>query len=241
MPSYIVIHTQDINVYFSRADKFEFTEELNVFDAFGVSIYHGWLLDDQDTATAAAVKDMAYNELLTKLVHHKDGDEASDEEKIIESFLTSTASQLTYAGLVALHETVKVNQVAVFFRNNHFSTILKYNDKLYLLVTDIGYVYETTVVWELLDDIAGYDIIFFSAPIDIYVYPLLFIETLSTRTRSSSSTPNPRRPVQPRRLLLRPFSRGRTVDRRASPLQVPVECRYTRTQRTRAGYSSPTS
>lgn len=146
----------DVNVYFSRVDKFEFTEELNVFDAFGISIYHGWLIDEQDIVTAEAVKEMAYNELLTKLVHHKNGDEVSMTEIAIDAFLRSTASQLTFAGLVALHETMKNNQLSVFFRNNHFSTILKCNDKLYLLVTDFGYADVPTVVWELLDDIAGY-------------------------------------------------------------------------------------
>jgi hypothetical protein len=128
---------------------------LNVFDAFAISLYHGWIIDAHDTETSGVVKDMAYNELLTKLVHHKDGDEVSMDEQIIEKFLNSSASQLTFPGLVALHENVKNNQVSVFFRNNHFSTMLKHSGKLYLLVTDMGYVDEPSVAWEQLDDIAG--------------------------------------------------------------------------------------
>lgn len=119
-------------------------------------LFHGWLLDPQDTATSDVVKEMAYNELLLKLVQLKADADCAMQAQIIESFLESSASQLTFAGLVALHETMKDNQLSVFFRNNHFSTILKFNDKLYLLVTDMGYVEQSTVVWELLDDIAGY-------------------------------------------------------------------------------------
>ena len=112
-------------------------------------------MDEEDATTSNAINGVSYNELLTKLIPGKDNDEVSENVKVIDSFLSTTASQLTFAGLVAMHEYIKNNQLAVFFRNNHFSTILKYNNKLYLLVTDIGYSQENTVVWELLDDIAG--------------------------------------------------------------------------------------
>jgi hypothetical protein len=74
---------------------------------------------------------------------------------IIDVFLNQTASQLTYHGLIMLHQTMRDNQLAVFFRNNHFSTIYKRNGSLYLLVTDSGYSREPRVVWECLDEIDG--------------------------------------------------------------------------------------
>ena len=40
---------------------------------------------------------------------------------------------------------------AVFFRNNHFSTIFCINGQIFSLVTDLGYQEEPGVVWELLD------------------------------------------------------------------------------------------
>ncbi len=43
----------------------------------------------------------------------------------------------------------------MFFRNNHFSTLYKHKDKLYLLVTDQGYLRERGIVWEVLDQIDG--------------------------------------------------------------------------------------
>ena len=42
-----------------------------------------------------------------------------------EQFLDSTASQLTYHGLCELNTAVKEGELCVFFRNNHFSTLLK--------------------------------------------------------------------------------------------------------------------
>lgn len=77
------------------------------------------------------------------------------EGRIIESFLASTASQLTHLGLMALHQHISEEQFAVFFRNNHFSTMFRYQGNLYLLVTDLGYQRETSVIWERLDGIDG--------------------------------------------------------------------------------------
>lgn len=48
-----------------------------------------------------------------------------DEGPILEEFFDSSASQLTYYGLVKLHEEVRERQLCVFFRNNHFSTLFK--------------------------------------------------------------------------------------------------------------------
>lgn len=37
---------------------------------------------------------------------------------------------------------LKPRQLAVFFRNNHFSTAFKFDDAVYILVTDQGYLHE---------------------------------------------------------------------------------------------------
>lgn len=78
-----------------------------------------------------------------------------EEGPILEEFFNLTANQLTYYGLVRLHEGIRERQLCVFFRNNHFSTLFKFGGALYLLVTDAGYLDESTVVWELLDEIDG--------------------------------------------------------------------------------------
>lgn len=72
----------------------------------------------------------------------------------IDDFLKSS-SQLTYSGLIQLHEKVEADQYAVFFRNNHFSTITKHEKSLYILVTDQGYENSARVVWEVLGEVDG--------------------------------------------------------------------------------------
>lgn len=64
------------------------------------------------------------------------------EAYVIQAFLAHTSSQLTEHGLVSLHAGLKPNQLAVLFRNNHFNTLFKFQDALYLLVTDLGYLHE---------------------------------------------------------------------------------------------------
>ena len=77
------------------------------------------------------------------------------EALIIESFLERSASQLTYHGLVELSRAMNEGEVAVLFRNNHFSTILKQQDMVLQLVTDQGFLSEPNVVWETLNSIDG--------------------------------------------------------------------------------------
>ena len=50
---------------------------------------------------------------------------------------------------------MKDGQLAVFFRNNHFSTMVKEGGSLYLLVTDLGFLDQKDVVWETLDSVQG--------------------------------------------------------------------------------------
>ena len=45
---------------------------------------------------------------------------------VAEQFLESTASQLTYHGLCELTAAVREGELSVFFRNNHFSTMIKH-------------------------------------------------------------------------------------------------------------------
>jgi len=73
----------------------------------------------------------------------------------LEEFMTSSPSQLTVHGLQQLHDVLKPNELAVFFRNNHFSTILKHEGHIYSLVTDQGYIAEPRAVWERLSSIDG--------------------------------------------------------------------------------------
>lgn len=73
--------------------------------------------------------------------------------RAVDLFLSETSHQLTTYGLQKLHEHVEELDVCVFFRNNHFSTMTKFEGQLFLLVTDLGYANVEDVVWEKLDAI----------------------------------------------------------------------------------------
>ncbi|CAN0036063.1 unnamed protein product [Scytosiphon promiscuus] len=92
------------------------------------------------------------------VLHHRESTTNAStlrEGQVAEDFFRETASQLTYYGLSQLHQEVRERQLCVFFRNNHFSTMFKYEGKLYLLITDLGYARESSVIWEKLDQIDG--------------------------------------------------------------------------------------
>ncbi|KAF6133952.1 hypothetical protein GIB67_040716 [Kingdonia uniflora] len=103
-------------------------------------------------------------------VHSKD-DVSQQNGDLIRKFLSSNASQLTIYGLFCLQEGLKERELCVFFRNNHFSTLFKasyklspffcfrfclqFNNELYLLATDQGYLCEPSLVWEKLNEVNG--------------------------------------------------------------------------------------
>lgn len=45
---------------------------------------------------------------------------------VAEQFLESTATQLSYHGLCELNANAQEGEISVFFRNNHFSTMIKH-------------------------------------------------------------------------------------------------------------------
>nr|CAB3468986.1 unnamed protein product [Digitaria exilis] len=83
-------------------------------------------------------------------------DNATEHEwELIDNFLRTTANQLTVYGLFCLQEGLNERELCVFFRNNHFNTMFKYNGSLYLLATDQGFISQTDLVWQKLDEVNG--------------------------------------------------------------------------------------
>uniref|UniRef100_A0A8B9P5A6 Ubiquitin carboxyl-terminal hydrolase n=1 Tax=Apteryx owenii TaxID=8824 RepID=A0A8B9P5A6_APTOW len=147
----------DVNVRFTGVSDFEYTPECIVFDLLNVPLYHGWLVDPQSPEVVQAVGKLSYNQLVEKIITCKHSSDSNlvTEGLIAEQFLESTASQLTYHGLCELTAAVKEEELSVFFRNNHFSTMIKHKGHLYLLVTDQGFLQEEGVVWESLHNVDG--------------------------------------------------------------------------------------
>ncbi|OXB72320.1 UNVERIFIED_CONTAM: hypothetical protein H355_015619 [Colinus virginianus] len=118
----------DVNVRFTGVSDFEYTPECIVFDLLNVPLYHGWLVDPQSPEVVRAVGKLSYNQLVEKIITCKHSGDTNlvTEGLIAEQFLESTASQLTYHGLCELTAAVKEDELSVFFRNNHFSTMIKH-------------------------------------------------------------------------------------------------------------------
>ncbi|XP_061178152.1 ubiquitin carboxyl-terminal hydrolase MINDY-2-like isoform X1 [Saccostrea echinata] len=169
----------DVNVRFTGIQDFEYTPECIIFDLLGIPLYHGWLVDPQDMKMVEAIGNCSYNQLVEKII----SDRSSEREDLVnqallaEAFLDRTASQLTYHGLYELNSTVKEDQLCVFFRNNHFSTLYKQKNELFLLVTDQGFLNEKNVVWETLNNVEG-DGYFVDAQFHTYTKPPPLTETL---------------------------------------------------------------
>uniref|UniRef100_A0A8D0KYH8 Ubiquitin carboxyl-terminal hydrolase n=1 Tax=Strix occidentalis caurina TaxID=311401 RepID=A0A8D0KYH8_STROC len=147
----------DVNVRFTGVSDFEYTPECIVFDLLNVPLYHGWLVDPQSPEVLQAVGKLSYNQLVEKIITCKQASDSSlvSEGLVAEQFLEATASQLTYHGLCELTAAVREGELSVFFRNNHFSTMIKHKGHLYLLVTDQGFLQEEGVVWESLHNVDG--------------------------------------------------------------------------------------
>nr|XP_033779046.1 ubiquitin carboxyl-terminal hydrolase MINDY-1 isoform X2 [Geotrypetes seraphini] len=147
----------DVNVRFTGVSDFEYTPECIVFDLLNIPLYHGWLLEPQGPEVLQAVGKLSYNQLVEKIItcKHSNDPNLVTEGLIAEQFLESSAAQLTYHGLCELMATVKEGELSVFFRNNHFSTMIKHKGHLYLLVTDQGFLQEEKVTWESLHNVEG--------------------------------------------------------------------------------------
>ncbi|XP_009772020.1 uncharacterized protein [Nicotiana sylvestris] len=77
------------------------------------------------------------------------------EGELVRNFLKNSASQLTIFGLFSLQEGLKERELCVFFRNNHFNTMFKFEGELYILATDQGYINQSDLVWEKLNEVNG--------------------------------------------------------------------------------------
>ncbi|XP_067119265.1 ubiquitin carboxyl-terminal hydrolase MINDY-2-like isoform X1 [Centruroides vittatus] len=147
----------DVNIKFTGVSDFEYTPECIIFDLLHIPLYHGWLVDPQSPDIQAAVGNHSYNQLVEKIINNKSSShpELEREALIAEAYLQKSASQLTYHGLCELIATLKDEELAVLFRNNHFITMYKHKNELFQLVTDQGFLTESNVVWETLNNIEG--------------------------------------------------------------------------------------
>ncbi|MFS7926880.1 putative MINDY deubiquitinase [Helianthus anomalus] len=98
------------------------------------------------TLNIVTVRSPQITELISRPLTARQGE-------LVRDFFENNVSQLTVYGLFCLHEGLEERELCVFFRNNHFNTMIKYGGALYLLVTDLGYKDEPGVIWEKLSEV----------------------------------------------------------------------------------------
>ncbi|CCE82377.1 Piso0_002101 [Millerozyma farinosa CBS 7064] len=228
------------------------------FKIFNLDLRHGWCLDDSESATKAWQEETAGNEseyrsLLSLLRQLKTFDTLQDfllaepnhgdqnyegheyKQDILKKWLTINQTQLTGAGLSLLNMSMEPTDVIVFFRNNHFSTLYKRNDReFYTLTTDLSFNKSmksvNRIVWQSLVSISGKDDLFFTGDF----FPVLEDEPVATndedyllikelqenedaeiakRMQEAYNKPNQRREVSSSK---RPDSSGSSKDRNKS-------------------------
>lgn len=156
----------------SRAGAFEDTRDMKLYRTFNIPLMHGWL-PEADTDAFAAFNRVAPSYEASQLVQFQEeelntklnaGDSLNEEEQqlftdihAIKEFLMRWPTQLTDHGLKVIKDNLQLGQVAILFRNDHFSTLCKNprNGQLVTLVTDQGYATHDEIVWESLIDVNG--------------------------------------------------------------------------------------
>eukprot|EP01083_Nonionella_stella_P043338 116916_1 len=153
----------DINIKFSDVTDFEFTSAIAMFDNYNIRLLHGWCVDPQQEELCPIIKDKSYNEVVDFLTSDIDTDlndaqiAAIEQQKaVVRQFLSDYQQQLTAHGLIRLHETMNENEIAIFFRNNHFSAVYKRQGHIWELVTDEGFVdADPRITWQSLSQLSG--------------------------------------------------------------------------------------
>ncbi|PSN71604.1 hypothetical protein BS50DRAFT_570930 [Corynespora cassiicola Philippines] len=155
-----------------RPGGFENTKDMQLYRTFDIPLMHGWLPEAGSEAhfafgrIAKSYETSQYvqfqeEELDAKL---QSGEALSTDEQqlftdihAIKEFLNRWPTQLTDYGLRIMRETLQPGQIAILFRNDHFSTLYKdpRTTQLVTLVTDQGYSSHDEIVWESLVDVNG--------------------------------------------------------------------------------------
>jgi hypothetical protein len=156
----------------NRAGAFENTQDMKLYRTFNIPLMHGWLPEAGSEAYIAFDRvapsyetsqfvQFQEEELMAKLGR---GDSLDDDEQqmftdiqAIKEFLMRWPTQLTDHGLEVVRDSLQRGQIAILFRNDHFSTLYKNprNDQLVTVVTDQGYSTHDEIVWESLTDVNG--------------------------------------------------------------------------------------
>ncbi|KAI5364991.1 Putative MINDY deubiquitinase [Septoria linicola] len=155
----------------NKPGSFEETREMRLYSTFNIPLIHGWTAP-KDTPVyhafernAKTFEDAQNIQFAEAELEHKQRTEGLNfqEQQMLEDiitikgFLNNWPTQLTDHGLESISQSLQSGQIAILFRNDHFSTLYKEprHGALMTLVTDQGYGSHAEIVWESLVDVNG--------------------------------------------------------------------------------------
>merc|ERR1712039_293078 len=107
-----------------------------------------WNTVSEELAICAEIRHIA--EASGRGVNAKDSDRLAVSE-LLQQWLDETRTQASEIGMEQLHQRVRDQEICVFFRNNHFSTLYKKDGQLHALLTDIAFDGVDDAVWETIE------------------------------------------------------------------------------------------
>ncbi|KAM3418159.1 hypothetical protein BST61_g6362 [Cercospora zeina] len=155
----------------SKPGSFEETREMRLYSTFNIPLIHGWITPRESPVyyafdrNAKTFEDAQNIQFAEAELEHKQQTEGLNfqEQQLLEdimtikNFLNNWPTQLTDHGLDCISHSLDSGQIAILFRNDHFSTLYKEprHGALMTLVTDQGYGSHAEIVWESLVDVNG--------------------------------------------------------------------------------------
>lgn len=152
----------------SKAGAFEETKEMQLYSTLNIPLIHGWIPPPSTPAYDAFARNAQTFEEAQNIQFLESDylalpqldfqqQQMLDDIRTIKHFLSNWPTQLTEYGLEAISNSLQPGQIAILFRNDHFSTVYKEprGGALMTLVTDTGYSAHEEIVWESLVDVNG--------------------------------------------------------------------------------------
>jgi len=117
-----------------------------LFDMIKVRLFHAWIPDPAQAETSRYLQNVckSFNGAQNLIVQDPEA------AFLAVNFFEENPMQSTPYGLDRLADKMNIDETAILFRNNHFSTVWKGWQGIATLVTDVGFVDEAQIVWETL-------------------------------------------------------------------------------------------
>lgn len=121
-----------------------------ILNYFGIKVYHSFIMPEELIAELYENKIKptfdACQDYLVSSVYRP-----TEVSQKINEFLTSNPTEFTAEGCALLTLSMKEkDEVAIFFRNDHYNTCTMHDWSVYLLVTDVGYIQQKDIMWTQL-------------------------------------------------------------------------------------------